>query len=85
MEPLKIILLIVIFLYTRPLWIFRYKFRSIVYNDKSWKINFRPVFWQEIKALLSNKYFKKKEMKIANGYRVYLIGFLLLWFLYSNL
>lgn len=81
----KWILLGIIVLYTRPLWIFRYKFRSIVYQEKSWKINFRPWFLKETLALFSNKYFKKSQLKIAWGYRLYLIGFILLLEIYSRI
>lgn len=80
----RLIVLILIVIYTRPLWVFRYKFRSIVYKEKSWKINFRPWFWKEIKALFTNKYFKTKEEKhVAKFYRIYLTGFLLLWLLFK--
>ena len=57
----------------------------MVYKDKSWKINFRPWFWKEILALLSNKSFKnKKELRIANYYRLYVLGFIILVTIYNN-
>jgi hypothetical protein len=82
----KWIVIGLIVLYTRPLWILRYQFRSLVYREKSWKINFRPWFWLEIKALFSNRYFRSKaERSIAKRYRLYLIGFFLLWMLFRYL
>lgn len=73
------ILLGVLFLYTKPLWFWRYQFRTIIYKDKRFIINIKPVFIKEFKALFSNKYFKtKKEMHIANRYRLYLTGLMIL-------
>lgn len=81
----KILVLVVIVIYTRPLWIFRYKFRSIVYREKGWKINFKPWFVKEILALFSNRNFKsKREVKIAWLYRAYLVGFAGLWWLFRT-
>ena len=80
MSTPQIVIIVIIVIYTRPLWILRYKFRSTVYKEKNWKINFRPWFWKETKALFSNKYFTtKEELKTAKMYRIYLAGFFLLW------
>ena len=79
----RIIVLGIILVYSRFLFLMRYKFRSTVYNEKSWKISFRPWFLKEIKALFSNKYFKKNQMKIAWGYRIYLIGYVTLWTIFK--
>ena len=82
----KIILLLIIFIYSKPLWFWRYQFRSKVYQEKGWKINFRPWFIKEVSALISNEYFHgKKEIRMANRYRVYLIGYALLWILFFRI
>lgn len=86
MEPRKIILLIIIIIYTRPLLYFRYKYRSTVYREKNWSINIKPWFYKDIKGLFSNKLFKnKEEIKIANFYRLYLIGFIALGIIFKSI
>ncbi|MGK0209275.1 MAG: hypothetical protein ACI83O_000547 [Patescibacteria group bacterium] len=77
---MKYYILIVIFIYGLPMWNFRYAFRSTVYREKGFMINIRPWFVQETLALFSNSYFKnKKEIAMANKYRLYMLGFVLLW------
>jgi len=76
---IKIIMLIIFFVYTFPVWKYRYQFRSIVYKRKDWKINVLPWFGYELHALFTNKYFtSEKDLKIARFYRWYLLGYLLL-------
>jgi hypothetical protein len=77
---LQIILFIVFFIYSFPVWKYRYEFRSMVYQDKSMSINFKPYFVKETIALFSNKYCKtKKDRKLAWFYRVYLLIYILLF------
>ena len=80
----KTILLIILFIWGFPSTYFRSKFRKIVYDTDDWKINIKPVFIKEIKALLFNIFPKnQKYIKSRNNYRLYLIVYLILFFLYT--
>ena len=66
-----------------PSTYFRSKFRKIVYQTDDWKINIKPLFAKEIRALIYNIYpTDKRYLQIRNHYRLYLIIYLLLFILY---
>ena len=66
-----------------PSTYFRSKFRKIVYQTDDWKINIKPLFIKEIRALIYNIYpTDKRYLQIRNHYRLYLIIYLLLFILY---
>ncbi len=66
-----------------PSTYFRSKFRKIVYQTDDWKINIKPLFVKEIKALIYNIYpTDKRYLRVRNHYRLYLIIYLLLFILY---
>jgi peroxiredoxin Q/BCP len=58
-------------IYTLPLINLRNEFRSLVYDTDDWKINIKPVFIKELKALLSDKGFNDEQQIIAKRYRIY--------------
>lgn len=63
-----------------PLTYYRSKFRKLVYQTDSWTINFKPVFWKELRALFGNLYPDNiNYLKFRNFYRFYLIIYLLLF------
>lgn len=76
----QLVLIILFILYGIPSFHLRYAFRSRVYNDYSWKISFKPYFVKETIALFTNSYFKsKRDISVANWYRIYLFVYLLLF------
>jgi len=78
--------LILFVIWGLPLTFYRSKFRKIVYQTDKWIINIKPVFWREIKALLGNIYPNNDEyIKFRNFYRLYLVIYLVLFFLYTFL
>ena len=83
---LKTIILIILFVWGAPSTYFRSKFRKIVYKTDDWKINIKPLFIKEIKALFINiypensKYLKKKKY-----YSFYLMIYLMLFVVYMIL
>tara|TARA_B100001059_G_C17384068_1_gene355844 strand:+ start:95 stop:355 length:261 start_codon:yes stop_codon:yes gene_type:complete len=80
----KTFLLIILFIWGFPSTYFRSKFRKIVYDTDDWKINIKPLFVKEIKALLFNILpNNEKYIKSRNNYRLYLIVYLILFFLYT--
>ena len=80
---LKTILLIILFIWGIPSTYFRSKFRKIVYQTDDWKINIKPVFFKEIKALFVNVFPEDSEyIKIRNYYRVYLVIYLIIFIFY---
>lgn len=86
MSTLQWIFLGIIFIYSAPMWRLRYIFRSMVYNEKSWKINFRPWFIKETVCLFSNKYFNTPQKKqFAQRYRFYLTIYGMLWIIFFSL
>jgi len=81
---LKTILLIILFIWGIPSTYFRSRFRKIVYQTDDWKINIKPVFVKELKALFINVFPKDYEyIKIRNYYRVYLFVYLILFIFYN--
>lgn len=78
--------LIAFILWGLPLTFYRSRFRKIVYQTNDWKINFKPIFGKEIKALFGNIYPDKlKYIQIRNSYRIYLIIYLILFTTYKTL
>ena len=76
--------LILFILWGLPLTFYRSKFRKIVYRTDSWKINIKPVFGKELKAIFGNIYpYDKKYIKMRNFYRFYLSVYFLLFMAYS--
>ena len=81
---LKTILLIILIIWGIPSTYFRSRFRKIVYQTDDWKINIKPVFVKELKALFINVFPKDYEyIKIRNYYRVYLFVYLILFIFYN--
>ena len=81
---LKTILLIILFIWGIPSTYFRSRFRKIVYQTDDWKINIKPVFIKELKALFINVFPEDSEyIKIRNYYRVYLVIYLILFIVYN--
>ena len=80
---LKTILLIILFIWGIPSTYFRSRFRKIVYQTNDWKINIKPVFIKELKALFINVFPEDSEyIKIRNYYRVYLVVYLIIFIFY---
>ena len=66
-----------------PSTFFRSKFRKIVYQTDDWKINIKPVFIKELKALFFNILPEDDVyIKVRNQYRIYLMVYLLLFIVY---
>jgi len=85
MKLLDNIWLILFILWGLPLMYYRSKFRKIVYQTDSWTINYKPVFWTELKAIFGNLYpTDKTYIKMRNFYRFYLIVYLLLFAAYLS-
>ena len=80
----EMIWLMAFILWGLPLTFYRSRFRKIVYRTTDWKINIKPVFWKEIRALLGNIYpGNMKYIRTRNFYRIYLLVYLLLFTGYS--
>ena len=76
--------LIAFIIWGLPLSYYRSNFRKIVYQTNDWKINIKPLFVKEIKALFGNMYSKKASyIKARNFYRFYLLVYLILFSLYQ--
>lgn len=75
--------LIVFILWGLPLTYYRSKFRKTVYRTNDWKINIKPVFLKEIRALFGNIYPNNlKYLRIRNFYRIYISVYLILFTFY---
>jgi peroxiredoxin Q/BCP len=82
----KTIIIISLFVWGAPSTYFRSKFRKIVYKTDDWKINIKPLFIKEIKALIFNIYPNNyKYLQIRNYYRFYLLIYLALFIVYMML
>ena len=82
----KTIILIILFVWGAPSTYFRSKFRKIVYKTDDWKINIKPLFIKEIKALFINIYPENsKYLKIRKYYSFYLMIYLMLFVVYMIL
>tara|TARA_S200000501_G_scaffold56640_1_gene46793 strand:+ start:480 stop:731 length:252 start_codon:yes stop_codon:yes gene_type:complete len=80
---MKTLLFILLILWGLPSTFFRSKFRKIVYQTNDWKINIKPIFIKELKALFFNMYPENKNyLKTRNSYRLYLLIYLLIFFIY---
>ena len=76
-------LFIVLIVWGIPSTFFRSKFRKIVYKTDDWKINIKPIFIKELKALFFNIFPENDEyIKVRNQYRIYLMVYLLLFIIY---
>ncbi len=76
--------LIAFIIWGLPLSYYRSNFRKIVYQTNDWKINIKPLFVKEIKALFGTIYSKNTSYKKArNFYRFYLLVYLILFLLYQ--
>lgn len=76
--------LLLFVLWGLPLTYYRSRFRKIVYQTESWIINIKPVFVDEIKALLGNSYPDSLQyLKMRNFYRIYLLVYMILFLLYQ--
>ena len=74
---------ILLLLWGIPSTFFRSKFRKIVYQTEDWKINIKPVFIKELKALFFNIFPQDDAyIKVRNQYRIYLMVYLLLFIVY---
>ena len=83
---LKTIILIILFVWGAPSTYFRSKFRKIVYKTDDWKINIKPLFIKEIKALFLNIYPENSiYLKIRKYYSFYLMIYLMLFVVYMIL
>jgi peroxiredoxin Q/BCP len=79
----KTIIIICLFIWGAPSTYFRSKFRKIVYKTDDWKINIKPLFLKEIRALIFNIYpNNNKYLQVRNYYRFYLLIYLLLLFVF---
>jgi dolichol kinase len=82
----KFILLIILFIWGAPSSYFRSKFRKIVYNTIDWKINIKPVFFKEIKALVFNIYPENSNyIRVRNYYRFYLLVYAVIFVVYLSI
>lgn len=69
-----------------PLAFYRSRFRKIVYQTGDWKINFKPLFMKEIRALVGNMYPDNRGyLRYRNFYRFYLTVYFVLFGLYLSL
>jgi peroxiredoxin Q/BCP len=79
----KLILLVLFFIWGIPLVKYRSDFRKIVYQADSWTINIKPYFIKETKALFVNIYpGNEKYLEKRNFYRKYLLIYVVLFALY---
>lgn len=82
----KFILLIILFIWGAPSSYFRSKFRKIVYRTTDWKINIKPVFFKEIKALVFNIYPENNNyIRVRNYYRFYLLVYAVIFVAYLSI
>jgi len=82
----KFILLIILFIWGAPSSYFRSKFRKIVYRTSDWKINIKPVFFKEIKALVFNIYPENHNyIRVRNYYRFYLLVYAVIFVAYLSI
>ena len=80
----KTIVFFIIIVWGLPAMQLRSQFRKMVYNTNDWKINIKPVFVKEFKALFSNALLAEtKEVSIRNRYRFYLLVYLVLIICYK--
>ena len=76
--------LIAFIIWGLPLSYYRSNFRKIVYQTNDWKINIKPLFVKEIKALFGNIYPENSSyIKSRNFYRFYLLIYSILFLVYQ--
>ena len=76
--------LIAFIIWGLPLSYYRSNFRKIVYQTNDWKINIKPLFVKEIKALFGTMYSENTSyIKARNFYRFYLLVYFVLFLLYQ--
>ena len=81
--PMDYYLFIALVVWGIPSTFFRSKFRKIVYQTDDWKINIKPLFIKELKALFFNIFPENTVyLKVRNQYRLYLLVYLLLFLIY---
>ena len=75
----KTIVFIIILIWGLPAMQLRSQFRKMVYQTDDWKINIKPLFTKELKALFFNDFLSKpEEIRVRTKYRVYLFVYLIL-------
>ena len=83
---IKTVFFVLLLLWGIPSTYFRSKFRKLVYQTEDWKINIQPFFKRELVGLFSNLYPEDPVyLKLRNQYRLYLLVYLGLFLVYSNL
>jgi hypothetical protein len=83
---IKTVFFVLLLLWGIPSTYFRSKFRKLVYQTEDWKINIQPLFKRELVGLFSNLYPEDPVyLKLRNQYRLYLLVYLGLFLVYSNL
>lgn len=83
---IKTVFFVLLLLWGFPSTYFRSKFRKLVYQTEDWKINIQPLFKRELLGLFSNLYPEDPAyLKLRNQYRLYLLVYLILFLVYSNL
>ena len=83
---IKTVFFVLLLLWGIPSTYFRSKFRKLVYQTEDWKINIQPLFKRELVGLFSNLYPEDPiYLKLRNQYRLYLLVYLGLFLVYSNL
>ena len=83
---IKTVFFVLLLLWGIPSTYFRSKFRKLVYQTEDWKINIQPLFKRELVGLFSNLYpGDPVYLKLRNQYRLYLLVYLGLFLVYSNL
>ena len=83
---IKTVFFVLLLLWGIPSTYFRSKFRKLVYQIEDWKINIQPLFKRELVGLFSNLYPEDPVyLKLRNQYRLYLLVYLGLFLVYSNL
>lgn len=83
---IKTVFFVLLLLWGIPSTYFRSKFRKLVYQTEDWRINIQPLFKRELVGLFSNLYPEDPVyLKLRNQYRLYLLVYLGLFLVYSNL
>lgn len=83
---IKTVFFVLLLLWGIPSTYFRSKFRKLVYQTEDWKINIQSLFKRELVGLFSNLYPEDPVyLKLRNQYRLYLLVYLGLFLVYSNL
>ena len=82
----KHIWLILFIAWGLPMGYYRSRFRKIVYQTNDWKINIKPLFLKELKAVVGNMYPDNLDyIKFRNFNRFYLLVYIVLFIAYKLL